>query len=299
MTPKTIFNIFAAVLFLFVSSKEIPAQALNKPNNEPSLAYDIQLLLSLHGFSGRLDGRCGPTTKAAIKAYLGTPSYISSDIACNEDVKKAIIDNISLAITMSKQLNDAQLDGARLTKEYLESLSFKIDAIRSSTESANNKLDIINNEMKKLSTIKEGAGEPKNEDYIKYIVLAVFVIVIAAAGVYYFRNSDIYWLGAPRNEEHRRKFIDDLSLRFNKKEEDAVQYISNITDRIIAKAVGLLQYNAVLLAVTYLISYNVINCADNKSNKMLDISIFLSILSTLFMMVIMFTHWHKDYKSPE
>ena len=82
--------------------------------------------------------------------------------------------------------------------------------------------------------------------------------------------------------------------------EAAVAYLSNITDRIITKSVGLLQYNAVVLAITYLISYSYTNALKFPQLELLllSASIFCSILSTICVILILFTHWRKCYEKP-
>jgi len=123
-------------------------------------------------------------------------------------------------------------------------------------------------------------------------------------------QRQIYRFGAPFFTDDRRRFIDDLKSRFSDGER-ASSFLDVITDRIVTKAAGLLQYNAVILAITYLLTYKDVSIDTlNKGpiyvlastyigpirNILILIALSTAILSSLFAMTVMFTHWRKDYR---
>jgi hypothetical protein len=122
MIHKRIITIFTTVLFLCVSAKETNARYHNKATNESQRVRDIQLLLSLYGFSGDLDGRCGRKTKEAIKERVGT--VVAAGNACSVLVLNTLINKIHSVIETDKPLGVTPL-----TTADIQSLSAKLGDI--------------------------------------------------------------------------------------------------------------------------------------------------------------------------
>jgi hypothetical protein len=78
--------------------------------------------------------------------------------------------------------------------------------------------------------------------------------------------GDIYLLGAPIYKEDQQKFIDDIKSRLSKQPEEASVFMERWIDRITSKAVGILQYNAVVLV---LIVWLATNMEPKPSNKLI------------------------------
>lgn len=108
------------------------------------------------------------------------------------------------------------------------------------------------------------------------------------------QHNGVYRWGAPLCRKDKEKFFLDLKQRFDDPEK-AFSYIDKVIDRNISKAVGLLQYNAVVLAITYIISYSDYNI-NIWLRAILSVSILFSIISSLVIIDIMFTHWQKDFR---
>ncbi len=89
---------------------------------------------------------------------------------------------------------------------------------------------------KKARTLKDQHGEAEIAETDRR----------AAQGTVSTSKSGIYWLGAQTKEDDRLRFISEMKSRFPNKPENALSYINDISNTIITKAVGLLQYNAVL-----------------------------------------------------
>lgn len=127
------------------------------------------------------------------------------------------------------------------------------------------------------------------------------VILSGAIYISLMIKGDTYLFGAPIREKRKIRFIEEIRERFTAHDPDAeaaVAYLNNITDRIITKAVGLLQYNAVVLAITYVISYSYANKNTQLERILLSASISCSMLSTVCVILILFTHWRKCYQKP-
>jgi hypothetical protein len=108
----------------------------------------------------------------------------------------------------------------------------------------------------------------------------------------WWRNFHV--LGAPLRGPDKSKFVDALRNRFggaSASSEEAFKYIDVVTDRIISKGVGLLQFNA-LLGVLLVWAFE--HYAQNRiEHQILFWSLGASIVSSVFMIVLMYTVWRK------
>jgi hypothetical protein len=147
-------------------------------------------------------------------------------------------------------------------------------------------IDLSAGESAKVESLARKWGRPKEEVLLELVKNGLRSYDIREP---WWRN--FYLLGAPWGESRKSKFVDDLRRRFRntpKGLEEAFKYIDIVTDRIIGKGVGLLQFNALLSA---LLVWAFEHYAKNvMEHWVLVFSLMFSGISSLLMILLIEAH---------